>query len=93
VAGPEDSTLEVVMRMPGQPKIFRHEIESQPGTTVFEYGIRMTGDLDSLVEAEMARMRAFQRGLEEQDSLLKTGRRSPAGYPYSADTVSSRRKF
>ena len=93
VAGPEDSTLEVVMRMPEQPKIFRHEIESQPGTMVFEYGIRITGDLDSLVEAEMSKMRASQRHLEEQDSILKTQRRSPAGYPYSGDTVRSRRKF
>lgn len=93
VAGPEDSTLEVVMRTPGQPKIFRHEIESQPGSMVFEYGIRITGDLDSLVDAEMSRMRAFQRGLEEQDSLLKAQRRSSAGYPYSGDTVRSRRKF
>lgn len=94
VAGPEDSTLEVVMRMPDQPKIFRHEVESQPGSMVFEYGIRVTGDLDSLVDAEMSRMRAFQRQLVEQDSVLKaTQRRAPASYPYSGDSVRSRRKF
>jgi len=93
VTGLEDSAFQVVMRMPDQPKIFRHEIESPPGALNFEFSIKASGDLDSLVEAEMSRMREFQRHLVHEDSLLNARRRTPAAYPYSGDTVRSRRKF
>ena len=93
VAGPEDSALQVVVRRPDQPKIFRHDFEDRSGTIVFEYHIRISADLDSMVDAEMSRAFEFKKKLQEQDSILKSQRRSGGIYVAPDDTVRRKRMF
>ena len=93
VEGAGDSALQVIMRSPDQAKIFRHEFEDKGGSMVFEFSMRITGDLDSLVDAEMSKAREFQRKLDQQDSILKAQRRSGGIYVAPDDTVRHKQRF